>query len=86
VGSKGSSTTKQSFSLPPEFQEAYKKSIDMATTATSQPYQAYQGQLVAGLTPTQSQGIANVNAAQGMALPAISEGIGLTRKSVHGSY
>lgn len=84
MGSKGSSTTKQSFSLPPEFQEAYKKSIDMATTATSQPYQAYQGQLVAGLTPTQSQGIANVNAAQGMALPAISEGIGLTRRAAQG--
>jgi len=84
VGSKGSSTTKQSFSLPPEFQAAYKKSIDMATSATSQPYQAYQGQLVAGLTPSQTQGIANIDASQGMALPAISEGIGLTRRAAQG--
>ena len=84
MGSKGSTTTKQSFSLPPEFREAYKKSIDMATTATGQPYQAYTGQLVAGMTPTQQQGIANINAAQGMALPAISEGIGLTRQAAQG--
>ena len=84
MGSKGSATTKQSFSLPPEFQQAYKKSIDMATAATSQPYQAYQGQLVAGLNPTQLQGISNVNAAQGMALPAIGRGMQLTERAAQG--
>ena len=84
MGSKGSATTKQSYSLPPEFQQAYKKSIDMATSATSQPYQAYQGQLVAGLNPTQLQGISNVNAAQGMALPAIGRGIQLTERAAQG--
>ena len=84
MGSKGSATTKQSYSLPPEFQAAYKKSIDMATAATSQPYQAYQGQLVAGLNPTQLQGISNVNAAQGMALPAIGRGMQLTERAAQG--
>lgn len=84
MGSKGSTTTKQSFSLPPEFRAAYKKSIDMATQATASPYEAYTGQLVAGMNPTQQQGIANVNAAQGMALPAISQGIDLTRRAAQG--
>lgn len=84
MGSKGSSTTKQSFSLPPEFRQAYKKSIDMATAATNQPYQAYQGQLVAGLNPTQLQGMSNVNAAQGMALPAIGRGMQLTERAAQG--
>lgn len=84
MGSKGSATTKQSYSLPPEFQKAYKTSIDMATAATSKPYEAYQGQLVAGLNPTQLQGISNVNAAQGMALPAIGRGMELTERAAQG--
>lgn len=84
MGSKGSTTTKQSFSLPPEFRAAYKKSIDMATQATASPYEAYTGQLVAGFTPSQQQGLANINAAQGMALPAISQGIDLTRRAAQG--
>jgi hypothetical protein len=84
VGSKGSSTTTSSFQLPKEFRDAYKKSIDMATQATSTPYQAYTGQLVAGFTPSQQQGLANINAAQGMALPAISQGMDLTRRAAQG--
>ena len=84
MGSKGGSTTTSTQKLPKEFLEAYKNSLKMAGQAVATPYEAYQGQLVAGLNPTQLQGISNVNSAQGMALPAISEGIDLSRKSAQG--
>lgn len=84
MGSKGSTTTKSSQALPKEFLAAYNTSLKMAGDAVKTPYQAYQGQLVAGLTPTQQQGIANVNAAQGMALPAIQRGIDLTGLAAQG--
>lgn len=84
MGSKGGSTTTSTQSLPKEFLTGYKNALKMAGQAVSTPYEAYQGQLVAGLNDTQQQGIANVNAAQGMALPAISEGMDLTRKAAEG--
>lgn len=84
MGSKGSNTTSSSFKPPAEFMKAYKEALGMAREATSQPYQQYQGQLVAGLTPSQTQGIANVNAAQGMALPAIQQGMKYTNQAAQG--
>jgi len=81
VGSKGSNTTTSSFKPPAEFMKAYKEALGMARQATSQPYQQYGGQLVAGLTPSQQQSIANINAAQGMALPAIQSGMGMTNEA-----
>lgn len=83
-GGKGSNTTKSTFKLPPEFIKAYNESLQMARNAVNQPYTPYTGQLVAGLTPAQQQGLANVQAAQGMALPFIQEGAGLTREAARG--
>ena len=83
-GGKGSNKTTSSFELPPEFIKAYNESLGLARQAIQQPYQQYQGQLVAGLTPGQQQGIANIQASQGMALPFIQEGAGLTREAARG--
>lgn len=84
MGSKGGSTTTSTQKLPKEFLTAYTNSLKMAGQAVSTPYQAYQGQLVAGLNPTQLQGLSNVNAAQGMALPAIQQGMDLTQEAAKG--
>jgi hypothetical protein len=83
-GGKGSNTTKSTFKLPPEFIKAYSESLNMARQAVNQPYTPYTGQLVAGMTPTQQQGLANINASQGMALPFINEGAGYTREAARG--
>jgi len=84
VGSKGGATTTGSFSPPPEFTKAYKEALGMARGATSKPYEQYSGNLVAGLTPSQTQGISNINAAQGMALPAIQQGMQYTNQAAQG--
>ncbi len=83
-GGKGSNTTKSTFKLPPEFIKAYSESLGLARQAIQQPYTPYTGQLVAGLTPGQQQGISNIQASQGMALPFIQEGAGLTREAARG--
>ena len=85
-GGKGSknNTTKSTFQLPKEFIQAYNESLGLAREAIQQPYTPYTGQLVAGLTPTQQQGISNVNAAQGMALPAIQRGMSYTDEAARG--
>lgn len=83
-GGKGSNTTKSTFKLPPEFIKAYNESLGLARQAIQQPYTPYTGQLVAGLTPGQQRGIANIEASQGMALPFIQEGAGLTREAARG--
>jgi hypothetical protein len=64
--------------------KAYKEALGMAREATSRPYEQYTGQLVAGLTPSQTQGISNINAAQGMALPAIQRGMQYTEQAAQG--
>jgi hypothetical protein len=83
-GKGGGNTTTSSFKPPEAFMKAYKESLNMARDAVDQPYRQYQGDLVAGLTPTQRQGIANVNAAQGMALPAIQQGMQYTQQAAKG--
>lgn len=83
MSSKGTTTT-GTFEPPPEFMNAYKESLNMAKAAVNTPYQQYPGNLVAGLTPTQQAGIANVNAAQGLALPAIQTGMGYTQQAARG--
>lgn len=83
-GGKGSNKTKSTFKLPPEFIKAYNESLGLASKAIQQPYTPYQGQLVAGMTPSQQQGLANINAAQGMALPAIQQGMGYTQQAAQG--
>jgi hypothetical protein len=83
-GGKGSNTTKSTFKLPPEFIKAYSESLGLAREAIQKPYTPYTGQLVAGLTPGQQQGISNIQSAQGMAQPFIQEGAGLTREAARG--
>lgn len=85
-GGKGSknNTTKSTFTLPKEFIQAYNESLGLARQAIQKPYTPYTGQLVAGLTPGQQQGIADIRASQGMALPFIQEGAGYTREAARG--
>lgn len=68
MGSKGSTTT-SSYKPPAEVMDAYRKATQMGYAASQQPFQAYGGEMVAGLNPTQIAGIQNVNNAQGAALP-----------------
>lgn len=81
--SKGS-TTSSSFKPPAEFMEAYEKSLNMAKQAVNTPYQQYTGDLVAGLSPSQLQGLANINAAQGIALPGIQKGMEYSQEAAQG--
>ena len=81
-GSKG--TSKSTTEPPKAIMDAYKQSLGMAEQAVRQPYQQYQGQMVAGLNPTQLQGISNVNAAQGAALPYIQQGAGYVNQAAQG--
>lgn len=83
-GGGKSNTTTSEFKPPQEFMDAYKEALAMARGPANKPYQQYTGQLVAGLSPTQQQGIANVNAAQGMALPAIQRGMQYTTEAARG--
>lgn len=67
--SKGSTTTTQVNSLDPAISQAYQDLVTQAKGVASTPYEAYQGQLVAGLTPQQQQAISQIDALQGMAQP-----------------
>jgi hypothetical protein len=84
MGSTKGATTKSTSKLPKEFRAAYTEALGMARDATSQPYEAYQGQLVAGLNGQQQQGMANINEAQGMALPFIQRGADLSEEAARG--
>jgi hypothetical protein len=68
MGGKTSKST-QAISIPPEVLARYNAINARADTVTNKPYQYYQGQFVAPLTGTQQAGIANTNAAAGMAQP-----------------
>lgn len=48
---------------------AYSGILGRAQQIASTPYEAYQGQLTAGLDPSQQAGISNINSAYGMAQP-----------------
>ena len=80
----GKGTSKSTQAPPKEIMDAYKQSLDLGRQAIQQPYQQYQGQLVAGMNPTQLQGMANVNAAQGVALPYIQQGASYTNQAAQG--
>jgi len=68
MGGKTSKSTQQ-ITIPPEVLARYNAINARADTVTNKPYQYYQGQFVAPLTSTQQAGIANTNAAAGMAQP-----------------
>ncbi len=52
-----SGTTKQTVSIPPEVLRRYNAVNTRAEEVAATPFQPYQGQFVAGLTPTQQTGI-----------------------------
>ncbi len=52
---------------------AYQGILGRAQQVASTPYQAYEGQLVAGLDPTQQAGISNINQSYGMAQPYFAQ-------------
>lgn len=63
-GSSGGSTVTQVQQIPEWQEEMIKANEQVATSLASQPYQTYSGDLIAGFTPLQQQGIqATQNAA-----------------------
>lgn len=67
-GGKSSTTTSQ-VSIPPEVLARYNAVNARAENVAATPFQPYQGQFVAGLTPTQQQGIAATSQASQQAQP-----------------
>lgn len=74
MGGKSKKQTSTSTIGPPQYiQDAYQSLIPQAQATAAQPFQAYDGQLTAGLTPEQEAGIAGVTSAQGVAQPAFGQ-------------
>ena len=73
-GSKGTSTTSSTFTPPANVSANYDYLANQAKSVAATPFQQYQGEMVAGLTPTQEAGIQNVNAAAGLAQPYYQAG------------
>lgn len=68
MGGKTSKSTQQ-ITIPPEVLARYNAINARSDAVTNKPYQYYGGEFVAPLTDTQKSGIANTNAAAGMAQP-----------------
>jgi len=77
MGGKTSTST-QSVSIPPEVLARYNAVNARAEQVAATPFQAYPGQFVAGLTPTQQAGISATSAASQAAQPYYGMGAGLT--------
>jgi hypothetical protein len=73
-GGTSTSQTQTSSAPPANVQAAGSQLINQAQNIASQPYQPYQGAMVAGFTPQQQQGMNEVNQAQGTAQPYINSG------------
>jgi len=71
-GGGGTNTTTTSTQPPAAFQNAYTQLLGQAQGIASQPYQQYQGSLLAPLAPGQTAGIDAVYNAQGVADPFIN--------------
>lgn len=79
-GSKGTSTTSSTFTPPASVQANYDYLANQAKSVAATPFQQYQGEMVAGLTPTQEAGIQNVNASAGLAQPYYQAGTGYVQQ------
>lgn len=77
----GGTTTVNNTQPPQAVLDAYTSLINRGTQVASTPYQAYQGQQVAGLTPMQQQAFQNINNAQGAAQPYINQASTLANQS-----
>ena len=80
-GSKGTSTTSSTYSPPADVQANYDQLAAQAKSVAATPFQQYQGEMVAGLTPTQEAGIQNVNASAGLAQPYYGAGAGYVQQA-----
>jgi len=83
-GSKGSSQSSSTFTPPKDVLENYRMLAERAKNVANTPFQQYTGEMVAGLSPTQQAGIANVNAASGMAQPYFQAGTGYIQSGAQG--
>jgi hypothetical protein len=81
-GSKQTVTTQNTPN--PIAQGAYQNAVTTGTNAAQQPYPVYPGSLVAGFTPMQQAGFANINNAAGLAQPYISQAANLINASTSG--
>ena len=79
---KGTNTTTQSQSTSPNpaAMAAYQNVLARAQDVGSLPYQAYGGELTAGINPQQQSGIGAINQNAGFASPYISEAAGYARQ------
>jgi len=68
-GGGKTSTSTSSVQIPPEVMARYNAVNKYASDVAQTPYQPYQGQFVAPMTPTQNAALANVNQAAGQAQP-----------------
>jgi len=82
-GSKGTSTTSSTFTPPANVQANYDYLANQAKSVAETPFQQYQGEMVAGLTPTQEAGIQNVNASAGLAQPFYGAGAGYVQQAAN---
>lgn len=77
TSSGGGSTVTQTTAIPDWQQGMVQANENIAQGIASQPYQQYQGQLIAPLTDMQNQGIAQTQAAAGSAQPDLQTAEGL---------
>lgn len=68
-GTSGTSTVTQNSAPPQYVQDAYQALLARANPIADTPYQQYNGQLVAGLTPDQNTAMSTVAGAQGSTQP-----------------
>lgn len=82
MGSKGSNTTTQSQTNAPNpaAMAAYNAILDRAMGVANTPYQAYGGELTAGINQQQQAGVSGINQNAGFASPFISEAAGFARQ------
>ena len=74
-GKNQTSTSNTSQTYTPAGQSQLQDIWNKVQGVASTPYQAYTGQQVANLDPTQTQGVANVNSAVGTAQPLFNQAI-----------
>lgn len=72
-GSKGTSTSTTSTTMPPEMLAAYQALLGFGSTAAGQPLSQYQGPQVAGFTPDQNNAFGLAENAAGSWAPMVNQ-------------
>ena len=76
-GSKGTATSTSTYSPPASVQANYDQLAAQAKQVAATPFTPYTGEMVAGLTPSQTAGIQNVNSSAATAQPYYQAATGL---------